>query len=50
MTISFPPGDYVSPGLNRLDVDFAFPNLIVGDPATHLGDLPGNLQHFRLLL
>ena len=47
MTISFPPGDYVSPGLNRLDVDFAFPNLIVGDPATHpwpylRGEVPHN--------
>src|SRR5580765_7690313 len=35
MIISFPPRDYVSPGVERLDVDFAFPNMTVGDPANH---------------
>ncbi len=35
MTICFPPRDYVSPGLDRINVDFAFPNLVVGDPSTH---------------
>jgi hypothetical protein len=33
MTIDFPAGDYVSPGLERVSLDFAFPNMVVGSPA-----------------
>jgi predicted O-methyltransferase YrrM len=29
----FPPGDYVSPGLKRIRLDFAFSHMIVGNPA-----------------
>lgn len=32
MMIRFPAGDYVSPGLERVDLDFAFPNKVIGDP------------------
>ena len=47
MTICFPSGDYVSPDLHRVNVDFAFPNLIVGDPGINpwpylRGDVPHN--------
>ena len=47
MTIEFPPRDYVSPQLERVSVDFAFPNLMVGDTSINTwpylrGDVPHN--------
>jgi predicted O-methyltransferase YrrM len=32
----FPPGDYVSPGLERVRPDDAFPNMVIGDASTSM--------------